>query len=58
MSFSVSHSHKSTKLLSCENVRLSVGRLQMVYPEDMLKRLPCSSYLNESLEIAKRGCSL
>lgn len=58
MTLSVYHSHKSTKLLSCENVQLSVGRLQMVYPEDTLKTLPCSSYLNERLEIAKRCLSL
>lgn len=54
MSFSVNRSHKSSNLLSCENVQPSVGRLQMVYPGDTLKRLPCSSYLNERLEIAKR----
>lgn len=53
MTFSFDYSHKSTKLLSCENVQLSVGRLQMVCAEDTLKRLPCSSYLNERLEIAK-----
>lgn len=52
MTFSFDYSHKSTKLLSCENVQLSVGRLQMVCAEDRLKRLPCSSYLNERLEIA------
>lgn len=41
-----------------ENVRPSVGRLQMVYLGDTMKQLPCSSYLNERPEIAKRCDSL
>lgn len=54
IAFVVYQSHKSSKLLSCERVEQSVGRLHMVSPEDTLKRLPCSSYLNERLEIESR----